>query len=349
MACVDVLVAGQGIAGTLLARELLLQGLEVHVADPEISPTSSQVAAGLMHPLVPRTGGLTWRAAELFPASAHYYRALEAATGQVFFHAMPMAFLADTAQDRQHWTRAAEQLGPQWLEWMEELPELHGRSGALTRQSGRLDMAALCRYHRALWTGQGRFSNEAVLWNALHFEQGYWFWRDIKAKYVVFAQGAFAYEQQPLESLPFHLTRGELLSIRLSDPSGLPSYIVKKKVFSIPLGSGVFRIGSTYDWKNLIPEPTESGRATLLQQLSELLPQSLSYEILAHETAVRPTVGRRRPYMGPHPEHRQLYICNGWGSKGASMGPLLVKELIACMLQGKPVHPETDPVLYWNT
>lgn len=348
MACVDVLVAGQGISGTLLARELLLQGLEVQIADPGFSPTSSQVAAGLMHPLVPRTGGLTWRAAELFPASMRYYRELEAATGQVFFHALPMAFLADTAQDRQHWTRAAEQLGPQWLEWMEELPEMNGRSGALTRQSGRLDMAALCQYHRELWTEQGRFTPAAVSWDALRFEQGRWHWRDIEAKFLVLCQGVHAAGQQPLEPLPFHLTRGELLSIRLTDPSALPSYIIKKKLFSIPLGSGVFRIGSTYDWKNLNPEPTESGKATLVQQLSDLLPDAVSFEILSHESAVRPTVGRRRPYMGPHPEHPQLYICNGWGSKGASMGPLLVRELMACMLHDKPVHPETDPWLYWN-
>jgi glycine/D-amino acid oxidase-like deaminating enzyme len=347
MSSADVLVVGQGIAGTLMARELLRVGLEVLVADPNLLPASSQVASGLVHPIVPRTGGLTWRAAELFPAVQDYYQDIAEETGQVFFHTMPMAFVADTEQDCLHWKRAAEKLGAAWLQWTDELPEMQGRCGAITRHSGRLDMHALCTFYKSTWMAEGRYHHQAVLWDELRFEGGYWYWGTVKARYVVLCQGAHAQGQSPLEALPFQLTQGELLSLRVLSPDAMPSYIVKKKVFSIPLGDGVYRVGSTYDWNNLETAPREVTRETLLQQFRELVPDAGAVEVLAHDAAIRPTVGRRRPFMGPHPEHPHIFICNGWGSKGASLAPLLVPELLACMLRGTPVHPETDAAAYW--
>ena len=348
MSSIDVLVAGQGISGTLLARELLNRGLEVLIADSAVSPTSSQVAGGLVHPIVPRTGGLTWRAEELFPAVQQFYQAIEEETGHGFFHAMPMAFIADTEQERNHWKKASEKLGPYWLDWQDRLPEMPHRSGALTRQSGRLDMTGLCAFYRKQWIAQGRHLQQDVLWEELRYEQGYWQWGQIRARMLVLCHGSFALGRKPQEKLPFHLTRGELLSIRVANPQYMPSYIVKKKVFSIPLGEGLFRIGSTYDWNNLTPEPTEQGRELLLNHFSDLVPEAGAYEILAHDSAIRPTVGRRRPFMGQHPEFSNLFICNGWGSKGASLAALLIPELVACMLNGTAVHPETDIAVYWN-
>ncbi|MBU6324920.1 MAG: FAD-dependent oxidoreductase [Bacteroidetes bacterium] len=348
MSSIDVLVAGQGIAGTLLARELLNHGLEVLIADPDISPTSSQVAGGLVHPVVPRTGGLTWRAEELFPAVQHYYHAIEEETGRYFYHAMPMAFVADSEQDKFHWKKAAEKLGSHWLEWHDTLPEMTERSGALTRQSARLDVAGLCAHYQQQWMTQGRYLKQEIQWEELEFKNGYWHWGHIRARMLVFCHGAFARGRKPQEVLPFHLTRGELLSIRVSNPQHMPSYIVKKKVFSIPLGGGVYRIGSTYDWNNLTPEPTEIGRESLLQHFCDLVPDAGSFEIIAHDSAIRPTVGRRRPFMGQHPEFPQLFICNGWGSKGASLAAVLIPELVSCMLHGTPVHPETDIAVYWK-
>lgn len=348
MSSTDVLVAGQGIAGTLLARELLNRGLEVLIADSNISPSSSQVAGGLVHPIVPRTGGLTWRAEALFPAVNHYYHAIEEETGHGFFHAMPMAFVADSEQDKRHWKKAAEKLGSHWLEWHDALPEMPLRSGALTRQSGRLDVAGLCTHYRQQWMAQGRYLQQALPWEELRYEQGYWHWGKIRARMLVLCTGAFAQGRKPVEVLPFHLTRGELLSLRVSNPQQMPSYMVKKKVFVIPLGEGVFRIGSTYDWNNLTPLPTEAGREMLLQQFRDLIPDAGSYEIIAHDSAIRPTVGRRRPFMGQHPEFPQLFICNGWGSKGASLAAVLIPELVSCMLHGTPVHRETDIAVYWN-
>ena len=53
---VDFLIVGQGLAGSLLAKELLRRGRTVHVVDDRWKSSSSQVAAGLMTPLTGADG-----------------------------------------------------------------------------------------------------------------------------------------------------------------------------------------------------------------------------------------------------------------------------------------------------
>ena len=56
---VDFLIVGQGLAGSLLAKELRRRGRSVHVVDDGWKSASSQVAAGLMTPLTGRRFTLT--------------------------------------------------------------------------------------------------------------------------------------------------------------------------------------------------------------------------------------------------------------------------------------------------
>ena len=66
---VDFLIVGQGLAGSLLAQELLRRGRTVHVVDDHWKSSASQVAAGLMTPLTGRRFTLTKDYPELFAAA----------------------------------------------------------------------------------------------------------------------------------------------------------------------------------------------------------------------------------------------------------------------------------------
>jgi len=66
---VDFLIVGQGLAGSLLAKELLRRGRTVHVVDDRWKSSSSQVAAGLMTPLTGRRFTLTKDYPELFASA----------------------------------------------------------------------------------------------------------------------------------------------------------------------------------------------------------------------------------------------------------------------------------------
>ena len=51
------------------------------------------------------------------------------------------------------------------------------------------------------------------------------------------------------------------------------------------------------------------------------------YKVVNHVAGIRPTVVDRRPLIGGHPEYSNLFILNGFGSRGVLIGPQLSHEL----------------------
>ena len=85
---IDLLVVGQGLAGTALAWTALRHGLDVRVADPDPTPgrTASRVAAGLVTPLTGKKINPGWRLGELMPAARDLYDWAGQRMGRSFFH-----------------------------------------------------------------------------------------------------------------------------------------------------------------------------------------------------------------------------------------------------------------------
>jgi len=82
---VDYLIVGQGLAGTLLAFELLkLQKSFIVINDPEISSASS-VAAGIINPVVFKRMNKSWMVDESFPKMESTYPELEELLGTTFY------------------------------------------------------------------------------------------------------------------------------------------------------------------------------------------------------------------------------------------------------------------------
>jgi len=73
----DILIVGQGLAGSLLALELEKREKNVMILDNNPIVSSSKVAAGLYNPITGRKMAKTWLADELFPNLSKYYQDLE--------------------------------------------------------------------------------------------------------------------------------------------------------------------------------------------------------------------------------------------------------------------------------
>lgn len=109
----------------------------------------------------------------------------------------------------------------------------------------------------------------------------------------------------------------------------------------MPVGGQQFRMGATYDWNNLDETPTEQARQELCGKLEQIY--SGDYRIVRHEAGIRPTTHDRRPVMGMHPEHQQLGIFNGLGSKGCMLGPYFARLFAASFRDGAALNfPEVS-------
>lgn len=338
----DTLVVGQGLAGSLLSLALQEQGEEVLVADDGRAVVCSRVAAGLFHPLVPRTGGLTWMAPEIFSRIEPFWKRVEETTERNLIHSMPMYYHAGDAQAQQHWRQASEALGKPWLDWQQEpFP------AASTQAAGRVDIRAFCEAVAERWHAEGRLIQTPFVWEEVYRDAAHWCWNGYRFRRIVFCQGYRAAQEGPFRFLPFQLTKGELLTVRCGHEPP-PHAIHKKKAFVIPLGNGLYRIGSSYSRFFTDDAPEEKRKEQLMAQALDVHPWLEGAELVGHEAGIRPTTGGRRPFLGEHPELKGVFVCNGWGSKGAALAGILIPAMRE-LLAGRPNPlPETEAGQYWN-
>lgn len=80
----DFIIAGQGLAGSLLAWFLLKQGSTILVVDDGFQASSSRVAAGIIHPITGRRLVKTWQADTLIPFAFNCYREMESTLDSKF-------------------------------------------------------------------------------------------------------------------------------------------------------------------------------------------------------------------------------------------------------------------------
>ena len=163
-------------------------------------------------------------------------------------------------------------------------------------------------------------------------------WRGIQARNIVFAQG-YKNDSNPFfRELPFRSAKGELLEISGPEMESLP--ILNRGKWLLPLGSGRYRAGATYDLHELDLQISDRGKSEVLDGLSEWL--DWPFEVSGQQVGIRPALHDFRPVMGRHPWYPELAIFNGLGSKGSLLAPLLAKELVDHLEDGAPLHPDAD-------
>ena len=116
--------------------------------------------------------------------------------------------------------------------------------------------------------------------------------------------------------------------------------MIKSSVFIIPIGEDLYRIGATYKWKDKTNNPTEEAKSELLEKLGELI--DCDYELVDHIAGIRPTVTDRRPLVGQHPLHANLYVLNGLGSRGVMIGPYAASRLFRYIEYNEALPAEMD-------
>ena len=163
-------------------------------------------------------------------------------------------------------------------------------------------------------------------------------YQNIAAKKVVFASGYGLRENPYFKYLPLNGTKGELLTIK--SPDLQEKHVIKSAVFIIPLGENMYRIGATYKWKDKTNIPTEASRNELLKKLDVFL--KADYEVVDHVAGIRPTVTDRRPLVGRHPLHTNVFVLNGLGSRGVLIAPYAAQQLLQHIEKGTPLQGDMN-------
>ncbi|QWF70143.1 FAD-binding oxidoreductase [Methylomonas paludis] len=345
---IDVLIVGQGLAGSLLAWELIRQQCRVLVLD-NAQLNSSQVAAGLINPV---TGKRLLKAADmeiLLPAAKLCYQQLSQAFAQAFLIEMPMLRILQNPNQQTYALQRLQQqeYQPYLQAWQPAVDGIVAEFGVLPQtQTGYLRTQALLTALRTFFIAQGCYRQVQLDYQDISL-QPYLQWQDIQSRHIVFCEGHQALANPWFGGLPFQLAKGEILSCHT--PDQYARLILNYGHWFLPLPDGHFKTGATFSYGNTDTLPSQAAQDKLLSDLQQVCPQLKPVSITSHQAGIRPTTLDKQAFVGSHPYYKNLHIFNGFGAKGSLSIPWHALQLIAALTNQQPLPKTSDIQRYYAT
>jgi len=347
----DFILVGHGLAGGILARTLSQQGFKLVVFDTYKANAASRVAAGLINPLAGKRFAKSWLAEKLVPFAISFYQQVEQELGIQVWHTLPILKLFSSIEEQNTWMGKSS--NPALNEFIKNVHLNLPASETVIQEFGAIEIAqsGYLNVNLFLDTLLKDIAKHHYLVN-LPFEYqklqvtpdfvSYALDNDtIKARKIVFCEGYKAIDNPFFNWLPFSPNKGEVLEIKIDNFSA--ECIYNKAVYVLPFGTNRFKVGATYNWRELNENVSPEALAELSERTGQIIKKP--FEVLNQAVGIRPAVRDRRPLIGWHPEHANLGIFNGMGSKGVMMAPYLAKNYTQS-LTGTKLEPEADIARY---
>ena len=339
---VDYIIVGQGLAGTCLAYALLKRNQKIFVVDTGNGEQCSAVAVGGYNPLAFRTFSPTWKAAEIVPEARDFYLEIGRLIKSELVNDRSILKVISNNDQKKLWLQKSEKTVSSQFMQHELLTKYKGIKADFglgkVLQSGNINMPELLGNFRTFLKSSNCLMEIRFDKNDLQLNDSGLIYKNIHAKGLIFCEGHEASENYYFSNLPFKKTKGEVIIIECV---GLDmDDIMHNKINIVPLGNDLYWVGSTYEWQDLELKTTKAARLNLESQLLETL--KLPFKIIDQKVGIRPTVKDRRPVLGKHPDHSQLFIFNGLGTRGVMLGPHFSIQFCSFLLDGEKPDREVD-------
>lgn len=347
---VDFIIVGQGLAGTLLAYELLSLGKLVFVFDDPEQLKASDVAAGMINPIVFKRMTKGWLVDDVIPQTELTYRKLENLLQESFYFQTPIHRILNEIE-ASFWNE--KRISNHLEEFIDSVPEPNFSHPKLiaplgfgrVKKGGRLDVQKLLRAFSEYLEKRGMLRKEKFQTEKLNLNSGMAFYENLEAEKTIFCEGQGAAQNPFFKNLKFQSSKGEVLEVEI--PSLNLNEIISREIFLMPIGNERYKVGATYQWDELNTETTGTARQELLNKLKSVI-QAVP-EIQDQNAGIRPTMHDRKPVIGLLPEFPEIGIFNGLGPKGVLLGPYFARQF-AMFLTGQStfIYPEVDIQRYFK-
>lgn len=323
---IDYLIIGQGLAGSLLAYRLLNAKQRIHIIAENTASSSTAISSGIINPIKGIHFTLDDQFETFFDHAQKTYQDIEHIIGKSFFHQQSITRIFNDSHAVKQYQK--HNYTHKWLQQNAKnkfKPFIHDPFGSIT-----MNKAAICdtnmflnkiRHH---FLQQDVLSNELFSYDDLTVHQGCVEYKKIKSKRIIFCEGAYVKNNPFFNTLPWHFTKGDIITIKTTAPLENIAPI-KTSVWIIPLGENTYSIGATYERNASNINPTSEARALLENKLATST--EFDYTVINHVAGIRPITQDRKPILGAHPEHPHFYIFNGLASNGWLWAPTYASML----------------------
>ncbi len=314
--------------------------------------TSSRIAAGLMTPIT----GMRLSLAEDYLAhwlgAVAFYREIERRLGVKFLHSRRHVRLFKSEKERLRWEGKADA--------EDVLRFIHGRvradlgldaavftnpcGGFEMKHGGYLDTKTYLDASKAAFRSTSSWVQANVQVGDVIATADGVEWAGQAFGHAIYCIGWEAARHPWFDWVPFKPARGTILTVRVC--TGNERRIVHHGCWMLPVGDGVIKAGSTFDFSFDNPSAVPEGDVKLLAgQLGAALRQP--FQIVGQASAVRPAIEAQRVLIGRHPAHSRIGFLNGLGSKGTLHAPHYAGLLADHFTSDRPVPPECDLLGNW--
>lgn len=338
----EVLIVGQGLAGTWLSWYLYKAGISFKIIDQPNPAGASMRAAGLINPVTGRRLVTTWMIDELMPFASGAYDEIGKFLNEHFISKTSVVDFFPTVQMLQAFQKRFEEdpayllLGDdreKYSEWFK-----YDLGWGAVQPCLLVNVEKLLTAWRIWLKKNNRLSEEVFTISELkETREGITYSGD-HFRYVIFCDGRSSAQNSYFDKLPFALNKGEGMLVEIN---GLPpAQVFKKGMNLVPYSENVFWLGSSYEWTFDDDQPSETFRKNAENWLNYNL--KLPVKILEHFAAIRPATLERRPFVGLHPMHAQVGMLNGLGTKGCSLAPFFARQLVDKLTGRGEINPLAD-------
>lgn len=343
MPAYDYIVVGQGIAGSLLSWFLLRAGKTVLVIDAYDANSSSRIAGGLVNPITGRKFVKTWLADEILPFATSTYKNIEQELGDSFYKSIPIVHVFDSIKQQNDWSvRCAT---AEYKAYLSNETILRFDSSKVKNELGafeiggahKLDTIKFLNLYRNYLKDKGALLEEQFDYAALQVCEQVQY-KEYIANKIIFCEGIAGKVNPYFNTLPFTPAKGECLHIVIENFYN--DKVLKDEVAIMPIDGNNYYIGATHEQHFTTTDISDKGKEELEEKLGRILKSF--YQVTAHQAAVRPATKHRRPFVGMHPQHSNVGILNGLGTKGVSLAPYFAHQLVRHLLYGEAISAEVD-------
>ena len=338
----EFLIIGQGLAGSLLAWELIQRNKSVLVVDND-QANASKVAAGLINPVTGKRLVKTEYVDEILPVTKQYYQSLKTYFNTGFYTELPLFRILndkinlDLAQKRLSETGYS----PYLENILTSKPGITSSHGLLKqKQTGLLNINLLLLTIKNYLIKNDCYIKSEFSAGNLSYEN-YISWNNMQFKYIIFCEG-YKINSNPFFSwLPLKPVKGEMLSIQKThfkeEDSNLSNRLFNYGNWLIPEKNNVYRVGATFDRDNINHNTTESAKKELISSVMKVIPSMRESTVVEQKAGIRPTTIDRQPMIGSHPALKNFYVFNGFGTKGSLLIPYYCQQFADYILNKKHV------------
>lgn len=324
------LIIGGGISGLSLAYQFYKNNVPFQLITKEENH-SSVVAGGFIIPIVFRRTTKSWNIDTYLPYAKTFYQEIEQDLQINFWNDLPVRRSFSHLQEKEDWIKRQNQ-----DEYCDYLGEIDGKCDEIIYQEFGTGLVK-----NAAWV-----HTETVIYGLRKFflEKGYLTYSDVQTvdfesyRGVIYCEGYEMIHNPLFNYLPLDPTKGQILTVKSSEIPAQES--INRKCFVLPIGNGLFKVGSTYEWGDTSLNITDEAKQDLETHLKELI--DVPFETVEQLAGIRPTVKDRRPLIGEHPTESKKYVFNGLGTKGFLLAPIMAKYLMDYIVQGTPLDAEID-------